>query len=424
MSQKLESLITQELLRQQNSLELIASENYVSNAVISAYANVFTNKYSEWYPGKRYYGWNEIVDELELYTQDLALQLYSLDKKEWWVNVQPLSGSVANLAVYTWLLQAEDTILAMDLSAWWHLTHGMSLNASWKYFNVIHYGVDKNGYIDYDNLKTLALEHKPKMIIAWFSAYPRNIDRKQFLDIKQLLSKQWNTPLLMADIAHIAWLIAGWTLESPFLAGFDIITTTTHKTLRWPRWALIYYKKQYEKEINRWVFPGVQWWPFDHVLVAKAQAFEEILDPKTERKKYCEQVISNSKRLSEKLLELWRTLSTWWTDNHMIILDVTKTPLINGSVASITSQTGKSAEKALEFIWLSTNKQLIANDPRTPLDPSGIRIGTPAITTRWLKETDMDTLATIIHQCLTSQVDPNLLRKQVLQLCEKYPLWY
>lgn len=424
MNQTLTHLISKELLRQQDSLELIASENYVSNAVISAYANVFTNKYSEWYPSKRYYGWNEIVDELELYTQDLALQLYSLDKKEWWVNVQPLSGSVANLAVYTWLLQAEDTILAMDLSAGWHLTHGMSLNASGKYFNIIHYGVDSNGYIDYDNLKALALEHKPKMIIAWFSAYPRNIERKQFVEIKQLLSKQWNAPLLMADIAHIAWLIAWWTLESPFVAGFDIVTTTTHKTLRWPRWALIYFKKQYEKEINRWVFPGVQWWPFDHVLVAKAQAFEEILDPHTKRSEYCHQIIKNTKTLSEKLLALWRTLSTWWTDNHMIILDVTITPLINGSVASTTSQTGKSAEKALEYIWLSTNKQLIANDPRTPLDPSGIRIGTPAITTRWLKEADMELLALIIHQCLTSQVDHNLLRKQVLQLCKKYPLWY
>lgn len=422
MSQKLSDLIQKELLRQQNSLELIASENYTSTAVIKAYSNVFTNKYSEWYPGKRYYGGNEVVDELEVYTQSLALQIFWLDKSIRWVNVQPLSGSVANLAVYTGLLQAWDTILAMDLAAWWHLTHGMKLNASWKYFNFIHYGVDSHWYIDYDNLKKLALEHKPKLILAWFSSYPRNIKREEFQECKKALSNIWHQCYLMADIAHIAWLIAWRAIESPFDTGFDIITTTTHKTLRWPRWALIYYNKSQnqniEKEVNRWVFPGVQWWPFDHVLVAKAQAFEEILDTSIDRKWYCTSVIKNNQTLSLEFIRLWRSLATWWTDNHLIVLDVTK------NNKQETQITWKIAERSLEEIWLSTNKQLLPHDTRPPLDPSGIRIGTPAITTRWLQEEDVKELASIVHSCLLNLQEKEVLKKQVLKICERYPLWY
>jgi glycine hydroxymethyltransferase len=250
---KLTQLLQLELERQQNSLELIASENYTSPAVIAAYSNVFTNKYSEGYPWARYYGGNEIVDDLELYTQSLALQIFWLNSPlekegsgevygERGVNVQPLSGSVANLAVYTWVLEAWDTILAMDLSAWWHLTHGMKLNASGKYFNIISYGVKADGMINYDQVRSLALEHKPAMIVVWFSSYPRSIDWDFFSSVKQELQTQYNHhTFLMADIAHIAGLVAGKVIDGPFNHWFDIVTTTTHKTLRGPRWALIYY---------------------------------------------------------------------------------------------------------------------------------------------------------------------------------------
>lgn len=422
MSQTLQNLLAKELLRQQNSLELIASENYTSPEVIKAYSNVFTNKYSEWYPGKRYYGGNEVVDELEIYTQWLALEIFWLNSEDWGVNVQPLSGSVGNLAVYTWLLQAWDTILAMDLAAWWHLTHGMTLNASGKHYNFVHYGVDSQWYIDYDNLKKLALEHKPKLILAGFSSYPRNIEWDKFIECKQLLEAEWHHVYLMADIAHIAWLIAGKALQSPFEAWFDIVTTTTHKTLRWPRWALIYYLKvenpTIEKDINRWVFPGVQWGPFDHVLVAKAQAFEEILDPSTQWSDYCNQIIKNNQTLALDLIKFGRSLATNWSDNHLLVVDVSKN---NGLETELT---WKIAEKKLEEIWLSVSKQLLPNDPRPPLDPSGIRVGTPAITTRGLKEDDVNVLAQIIHNCLLNLQSKEILREQVLQLCFKYPLMY
>ncbi len=437
ISDYLISLLKRELLRQQDSLELIASENYVSPNVLHSYANVFTNKYSEGYPGKRYYGGNEVVDELELYTQQLALKIFDLDSEARWVNVQPLSGSVANLAVYTGLLEAGDTILAMSLDAGWHLTHGYKLNASGKYFNFIHYGVDANWYIDYNNLKELAIQHKPKLILAGFSSYPRSIEREKFTQVNELLVKEHNHhAYLMADIAHIAGIVAWKCIESPFEAGFDIITTTTHKTLRWPRGALIYYKKDtnpsIEKGINKWVFPGVQWWPFDHVLVAKSAAFEEILDPEINREAYCHQIIKNTQTLAKELIRLGWTLATGGTDNHLIVMDVTKK--IQSSTLEYedtqTWHTGKTAEKALEEIGLSVNKQLIPFDPRPALDPSGIRIWTPAITTRWLREDDMITLAAIINSCLssdnslTNMLDKQILHSKVLKLCEKYPLSY
>lgn len=413
---KLSSLLDQELIRQQTSLELIASENYVSPAVMSAYSNVFTNKYSEWYPGARYYGGNEIVDDLERYTQSLALQIFGLDAETWWVNVQPLSWSVANLAVYTWLLQPWDTILAMDLSAWWHLTHGMKLNASGKYFNILSYGVKSDGTIDYDQLKSLVLEHKPAMILAWFSSYPRSLDRQAFNDTKKSLTDLWHSCYLMADIAHIAGLIAGNALASPFEYDFDIITTTTHKTLRGPRWALIYHRTALTKQINRGVFPWVQWWPFDHVLVAKATAFEEILDPDTRRGEYCSQVIRNAQVLAQGLISHGWAVATWGTDNHIVILDVT---------VKWHGLTGKIAENLLEDIGLSVNKQLVPNDTRPPLDPSWVRLGTPAITTRGLIESDIEILVDIIDTILTqwkSAIESQKAR--VLELCQKYPLPY
>lgn len=416
-------LLAAELERQQNSLELIASENYTSPAVIAAYSNVFTNKYSEWYPWARYYGGNEVVDDLENYTKDLALQIFWLNSDVWWVNVQALSGSVANLAVYTWVLTAWDTILAMDLSAGWHLTHGMKLNASGKYFNIISYWVKADGTIDYDQLRSLALEHKPAMIVAWFSSYPRSLDRSVFQEIKTILHNQWHTTLLLADIAHIAWLVAGKVIEWPFDHGFDIVTTTTHKTLRWPRWALIYHTKELEKKINRGVFPWVQWWPFDHVLVAKATSFLEILDPATDWSWYCQQVLANAKTLAAWLVARWWSVATWDTENHIVILDVTqKGWRLKAEGWEIT---GKIAEKLLEDIGLSTNKQLIPNDPRPPLDPSWVRLGTPAITTRWLIEADIEVLVDIIDTILTQWEGAIVTQKaRVLELCHKYPLPY
>lgn len=418
MSQ-LQWFLQAELERQQNSLELIASENYVSPAVMAAYANVFTNKYSEGYPGARYYGGNEVVDDLERYTQWLALQIFWLSPEVWWVNVQPLSWSVANLAVYTGVLEAWDTILAMDLSAGWHLTHGMKLNASGKYFTIVSYGVKTDGTIDYDQLRSLALEHKPALILAGFSSYPKTVNRKAFQDIKEeLRNKTGLDCFLMADIAHIAWLIAGWAIEWPW-EYFDIVTTTTHKTLRGPRWALIYYNHVWRRSekplknwsikvttlkdlINRGVFPGVQWWPFDHVLVAKATSFEEILNPATNWSWYCQQIIRNAQTLAHWLVERGWSVATGGTENHIIILDVT---------AKNPDLTGKIAEKLMEDIGLSVNKQLIPNDPRPPLDPSGLRLGTPAITTRGLKEWDIKVLVDIIDTILThweSSIDPQI----------------
>ena len=443
-SNKLKNILANEQNRQENSLELVASENYVSKSVLDAYANVFTNKYSEWYPGARYYGWQEFVDELEIYTQQLALQIFGLDSETRWVNVQPLSWSVANLAVYIWLLKPGAKILAMWLSSGWHLTHGHPLNASGKLFQIIPYGVDINWYIDYDQIEKLAMEHEPDLILAGFSAYPRNIDRKQFANIRnKLVDKTWQESYLMADISHIAWLVAWWKCGNPF-DYFDIVTTTTHKTLRWPRWALIYYnndsysRQEIQKnwnikkttlwdKINRWVFPWVQWWPFDHVLYAKAIAFEEILDSETHRSEYITNIIKNSQTIANYLSDRWRSIATWWTDNHIILIDVTSKNWLSTWFA------GKQAEKSLELIWLSTNKNSIPNDTRKPLDPSWIRIGTSAITTRWFDADDCLQLAEIIDLCLSSiKIDNtniyienmDILTDRILKLCNKYPLWY
>lgn len=493
-SDKLKNILSNEHDRQKNSLELVASENYVSKNVMNACANVFTNKYSEWYPGARYYGWQEFVDQLEIYTQELALQVFWLQSDKRWVNVQPLSGSVANLAVYVWLLKPWAKILAMWLSAGGHLTHWHPLNASGKFYQIIPYWVDKDWYIDYDQIEKLALEHEPDLILAGFSAYPRDINWSRFADIRnKLMHKTWKLSYLMGDISHIAWLVAWGKCGNPF-EYFDIITTTTHKTLRWPRWAMIYYQKNnydsmtlrwyiykawikdtdivayvehysniknnsdflkwnwnkwtkefildfinnntiiknyiymlwLEKSINRGVFPWVQWWPFDHILYAKALALEEILDPNTHRSEYINNIIKNSQIIANYLSDKWRNIATWWTDNHIILVDVTNK---NGKS---TWFAGKQAEKALESIWLSTNKNSIPNDTRKPLDPSGMRIGTPAITSRWFGVDDCLELAKIIDNCLEGiwsdwllGIDnKNILTDQVLKLCGKYPLWY
>jgi glycine hydroxymethyltransferase len=494
IDKKLSDILIHEQQRQAEWLEMIASENYVSKDVMQAYANIFTNKYSEWNPGARYYGWNEFVDDLERETQLRALQMFwllrhpdwtvchpkldseshdtqsMLNNAERWVNVQPLSWSPANLAVYIWVLKPWDTVLAMDLNAWWHLSHGHKLNASAIYYNFVPYGILPDSYeIDYDDIRSKAMELKPAMIIAWFSAYPKTIDWKRFAAIADEVSKTHGyRPILMADIAHIAGLIAGEAISSPF-SCFDIVTTTTHKTLRWPRGALIYYRKfqatgrkewwnQWEsswqdnkdirketcleKKINRWVFPGLQWWPHEHVIYAKAVAFNEVLQPSF--KEYANKVIENAKVLATELVALWWPVLTGTTENHIVLVDVTKrgtreqglgsnidviSSEVEKSVAWVTDTwiTWKIAEEVLEKIWISVNKNLLPFDTRSPMDPSWLRFGTPAITTRGLWADEMKVVASIISRALENYGDEKVLeelKNEVKELCGRFPLMY
>ncbi len=390
--------------RQRYELELIASENYVSEAVLEANGSIFTNKYSEGYPWKRYYAGQEFVDKIENLAIERARKLFGAE----YINVQPHSGSPANLAVFFALLQPGDTILGMNLDHGGHLSHGHPLNYSGKMFHIIPYGVDKETeLIDMDIVEQLAKEHKPKLIIAWFSAYSRSLDWKRFRKIADDTGA-----ILMADIAHIAWLIAGGVLENP-IPYCDIVTTTTHKTLRWPRGAMIMAKEKYWPDIARSVFPGIQWWPHDHTIFAKAIAFGEALSPSFST--YTRQVIANARQMAKIFGEEWIRVISGWTDNHIILLD------IYGSLGL----TGKEAEKILEHIGVSTNKNMIPYDTRKPLDPSGIRIGTPAITTRGFDESASEKLSRIMIQALQNPTDDVLLvdlKSQVRNLCIQYPI--
>ncbi len=450
MKNIISTLIQQELRRQQLELELIASENYVSLDVLNAYANVFTNKYSEGYPWKRYYWWQDWVDRMELLTQYRALAIfdlvdeYSSEKEErfvdsnfsikelidfvgqaspvWWVNVQPLSWSPANLAVYLWLLEPGDTILWMDLNAGGHLSHGFKLNASGIFYKAVFYWVNRQTHlIDREQVEQMALEHKPKIIVAWYSAYPRRLDWSRFAQIAdKIKQKYWYKPYLMADIAHIAWLIAWGELDSPF-PWFDIVTTTTHKTLRGPRGALIYFRRELEKDINRWVFPGIQWGPHEHIVLAKAVAFGEILkDNKVWWKKYVKQVLKNAQTLANTLIDRWWKIITNGTDNHLVLMDV----------AWSFPELGldwKVAENTLEKIWISINKNSIPFDTNPPLRPSWIRLGSPALTTRWFASEEFMQIWDIIDTALKNYNNSkvlNDLKQQVLWLAQKFPLPY
>ncbi len=427
----IEEIINLEQKRQQDWIEMIASENYVSKDVMMACANFFTNKYSEGYVGKRYYWWQEYVDKLESITQERALKIFWLDWDSWHVNVQPLSGWPANLAVYIGVLNVGDTILWMDLSSWGHLTHGHKLNASGIYYNIVSYWVKKeDNLIDYDEILQKALEYKPKLILAWFSAYPRQIDWQKFKQIvDQIEDKYWYRPILMADIAHVAGLIAGEAYHWPF-PWFDIVTTTTHKTLRWPRWWLIYCKKDYQKQIDKWVFPWVQWWPHQHIIASKAVAFGEILYwlnfdenfeelQKTSFKEYAKKVVDNAKVLATSLQDLWWNITTWWTDNHIVLLDITKKNWNN------TNIWWKQAEIILENVWISTNKNVLPFDDRQPLDPSGLRLWTAAVTTRGFWESEIKKIAFIIDNALINSDNEKTLsdmQKQINDLCQKFPI--
>jgi glycine hydroxymethyltransferase len=413
-------MIAGEEQREREGLELIPSENYVSRDVLTALGSIFTNKYSEGYPGRRYYGGQEFTDQAEQLAIDRAKQLFGADH----ANVQPHSGAPANEAVYSAWLEPGDTVLAMDLSHGGHLTHGAPVTRSAHLYNFIRYKMKDvtTGEIDYDELRRLALEHKPKIILAGFSAYPRELDYAKFAAIGNEVGA-----LLMADMAHIAGLIAGGVARNPFDDGFHVITTTTHKTLRGPRGGLILSKgivgnplKAPEKTleniptlIDRAVFPGMQGGPHMHVIAAKAVAFGEAQQPQF--KEYAAQIVKNAAVLADELQQRGFNLIAGGTSNHLILADVHKSFGINGKVA----------EQALDKIGLTLNKNTVADDPLPPFSPSGIRLGTPAITTRGLKEEHMSQIAEWMKQAIDNRDDDTVLAKiheEVKAFALQFPL--
>lgn len=384
------TVVKAEEKRQKEGIELIASENYVSEAILETMGTILTNKYSEGYPGKRYYGGNAIIDQAETLAIDRAKKLFGAEH----VNVQPLSGSPANLAVYMALLKPGDKVLGFSLDQGGHLSHGHPLNFSGLLYTIVPYFVDKKTeVIDMDEVEKIARKEKPKMILAGFSAYSRAMDWKRFKKIADKIGA-----VTFADIAHIAGLIAGGQIESP-VPYFDVVSTTTHKTLRGPRGAMIMCKEEFTKAIDRAVFPGVQGGPHDHINAAKAVAFGEALKPSF--KKYSAQVIANAKALATSLQEKGYRIVSGGTDNHLLLVDLYGSKQI----------TGKEAEHALEIVGISINKNMIPFDPRKPLDPSGIRLGTPAITTRGMKEKHMKTVAMLIDKALMQKNNEKELQK-------------
>ena len=398
------AVIDQELMRQRDKLEMIASENIVSQAVMEAQGSVLTNKYAEGYPGKRYYGGCENVDVIETLAIERAKRLFGAEH----ANVQPHSGSQANFAVYFAMLKPGDTIVGMNLSHGGHLTHGSPVNVSGTYFNVVPYGVNaETQQIDYDEFRKIVLEAKPKLIIAGGSAYSRQIDFKKMADVAHEVGA-----IFMVDMAHFAGLVAAGLHPNP-VEYADIVTTTTHKTLRGPRGGMILCKEEYAKAIDKAVFPGIQGGPLMHVIAAKAVALGEALQP--EFKVYAEQVIKNAKVLAAELIAKGLTIVSGGTDTHVMLVDVRNTGL-----------TGKEAEHLLDEIGITANKNTIPFDPASPFVASGVRLGTPALTTRGLKEDDMKEIADIIATVLQNPEDTAKHQdaaKRVAALCEKYPLY-
>jgi len=387
--------------RQKYTIELIASENFVSPEVLEAQGSVLTNKYAEGYPGKKYYGGCKYIDIIENLAIERAKKIFKAE----YANVQPHSGSQANMAVYFSILEVGDTILAMNLSHGGHLTHGSPVNFSGRFFNIIPYGVNKDsGRIDYEKLRDLALKNKPKLIIAGASAYPREIDFSAFRSIADEVGAY-----LMADIAHIAGLIIAGLHQSA-VPHCHFVTTTTHKTLRGPRGGLILCKGEYGQAIDKTIFPGIQGGPLMHVIAAKAVSFKQAMTP--EFKEYQKQIIKNAKTLADKLLELGYNLVSGGTDNHLMLVD-----LRNKGI------TGKQAEKALEEAGITVNKNMIPFDPQKPWVASGIRIGTPAVTTRGMKEKDMGVIAEMINKVLNDTENQKIkdeVREDVESFCKKF----
>ena len=396
------SEIEAEIARQNSHIELIASENWVSHAVMAAMGSPLTNKYAEGYPGHRFYGGCECVDVIENIARERAKQLFGCT----YANVQPHSGAQANMAVEFALLKPDDTLMGMNLSEGGHLTHGSPANFSGAYFHVVPYGVNADGYIDYDEVERIAEESKPKLIIAGASAYPRIIDFQRFAEIAHRVGAY-----LMVDIAHIAGLVATGLHPSPFPYA-DVVTTTTHKTLRGPRGGLILSSEEFAKKhkLNKAVFPGIQGGPLEHVIAAKAVCFKEALQP--DFKVYCSQVVKNAKALADGLTKRGIRLVSGGTDNHLMLVDLTN-----------TGKTGKEVEAALDAVGITANKNTIPNDPQSPFITSGLRLGTPAATTRGLKEADFDVVADVIAKTiLEGDAQAEACRKLVKALTARYPL--
>lgn len=394
--------IEQEMARQNDHIELIASENWVSKAVMAAMGSPLTNKYAEGYSGKRYYGGCQCVDVVETLAIERAKKLFGCT----YANVQPHSGAQANLAVEYAVLKPGDTLMGMNLSQGGHLTHGSPANISGAYFNIVAYGVDENGFIDYDELMRIAMESKPKMIIAGASAYARTIDFKKFREVADACGA-----VLMADIAHIAGLVAAGLHPSPF-PWCDIVTTTTHKTLRGPRGGLILASQEVADKfkLNKAVFPGIQGGPLEHVIAAKAVCFKEALDPSF--KVYAQNIIDNAKALADGLMKRDVDIVSGGTDNHLMLVDLTRDDL-----------TGKEVEKWLDEAHITANKNTIPNEQRSPFVTSGIRLGTPAVTTRGMNTEDMDRVAEAIALVIKEKEEGIEKAKAIVaELTAKYPL--
>jgi|CXWL01.1.fsa_nt_gi glycine hydroxymethyltransferase len=394
--------IEAECKRQRDGIELIPSENYVSQAILEASGSILTNKYSEGYPRKRYYGGQQNIDTIEEIAIDRAKKLFGCEH----VNVQSYSGSPANAAVYFALLNFGDKVMGLKLDHGGHITHGLPISYSGKAYSWIPYLVEENGIIDMDKVEASAMAEKPKMIVAGFSAYPRNMDWKRFAAIAERVGA-----LSFADISHVGGLIAGGVIDSP-VPYFDVVMTTTHKTLRGPRSAIIMCKEKHAKAIDRAVFPGMQGGPHDHTTAGKAICFAEALKP--EFKDYATQVIKNAQALAKVLIGHGYTLVSGGTDNHLLLVDLTNKGI-----------TGKQAQDALDIAEMTVNKNTVPYDTRSPMDPSGIRLGSPAVTTRGFKEKEMEQVGEWIHRVLSDINNTELhhqIAKEVAELCKDFPV--
>ena len=398
--------IVKEIERQENTIELIPSENVVSHAVMEAQGSILTNKYSEGYPGRRYYGGNEFVDVIENLAIERAKKLFNAE----YANVQPLSGAVMNIATYFALLTPGDTVLGMDLGHGGHLTHGHPVTHMYKVFNFVRYKTDleNQGDIDYDNLREMALEHKPKLILAGFSAYSKNLDWKKFKEIADEIGAY-----TMADVSHIGGLITGGVVENPLDCGFDVMTTTTHKTLKGPRGGLILCRESLGKAIDKAVFPGLQGGPLEHVIAAKAVGFKEALTQ--EYRDYQKQVVKNAKALEKGLKNQEITIVFGETQNHLLLLDLRPHNL-----------QGREVEKVLDECGLCCNKNAVPEDDASPMNPSGLRIGSPVLTSRGMGEKEALEIGEMIGQIINNLGDEKIhekVRQQVKSLCREFPLY-
>jgi glycine hydroxymethyltransferase len=396
-------IIRKETKRQSEEMELIASENYASKAVLEAMATVLTNKYSEGYPGHRYYGGNQVIDEAEILAIERARKLFGAEH----VNVQPLSGSPANAAVYFAFLKPGDKVLGLKLDHGGHLSHGHPVNFSGLLYNFTQYEVDAaTGRIDMAKVREIARREKPKMIVAGYSAYAREVEWQKFKDIADEVGA-----FTFADIAHTAGLIAAGEMANP-TPFFDVVTTTTHKTLRGPRGAIIMCQKKFAKQVDRAVFPGLQGGPHEHIIAAKAVAFGEALKP--EFKQYAKQVIANAKVMAQEFIKLGYKVISGGTDNHLMVVDMTSKGL-----------SGREAETILDRCGISVSRSTIPNDPNPPLNPSGVRFGTPAVTTRGLKEGEIKKVVTWINSAIEHKEELDVLeaiKQEVKEMCLKFPI--